>query len=95
MSQTTTIYVVVNVSYDYYRFQENVGAALDIETARNIAKAFRDKPKQIGKSLHYFNRNLEIVEDHDESWGQFRDRERNHIFIETHTQHFPTHAVAS
>jgi hypothetical protein len=31
------IFVIVEVTYDHYRFQENRGAATDIETARAIA----------------------------------------------------------
>lgn len=32
------IYVIVYVSYDHYRFQENMGATTEMEDARSIAK---------------------------------------------------------
>jgi len=83
MSQTTTIYVVVDVSYDYWRFQKNIGAALDIETARNIANAFREKPKRVLNSEYYPNQELEIIEDQGQSWGPLHENQSHHIFIET------------
>jgi hypothetical protein len=84
MSTPTQIYVVVFVSYDYYRFQENVGATLDIESARKIAEDLRESPRHIGNSEYYPYRDLQVIEDPALSFGQSSD-ERNHFFIETHT----------
>jgi hypothetical protein len=83
-SPKLTIYVVVEVSFDYYRFQENVGVALDIESARKIAEAYREKPRRVGNSLHYFNRGVEIVEDRELSYGQLQENEHRHLFIEAY-----------
>lgn len=69
-----TIFVIVEVTYDYYRFQENRGAATDIETARAIAaeqaviRGYRDEA-------------LPVIEESVESSGCDYS-ERAHIWIE-------------
>jgi hypothetical protein len=64
------IYVIVNVSYDYHRFQDNIGAATSLESARKIAQ---DYASQEG--------NIPIVEDAKASlnMGGFETR---HIWIQ-------------
>jgi len=65
------IYVVVHVSYDYYRFQENLGAAAAIKDARRIAK----------EQVSSLKMNLPVIESEDESRKQ-DNAEGQHIWIE-------------
>lgn len=68
----TGIFVVVLVSYDYHRFQENLGAATSLSQAREIAAENSNHPVR-GK--------LPIIEDPDESIALGED-ETIHIWIE-------------
>ena len=68
------IFVIVEVTYDYYRFQENRGAATDIETARDIAAREAEKLKRGGEPLP-------ILESAGES-GNMDSPETCHIWIE-------------
>lgn len=68
-ASSATIFVVVDVTYDYYRFQANVGATTDLEQARKIA-------------AHYAQRDsLPIIEDGEVS-KSMDDPESPHLWIE-------------
>ena len=68
----SAIYVIVDVSYDYYRFQENVGAATDLNEARRAAEAY---------VKNTWPHNLPIVEDAQQS-KSMDDSEAGHVWIE-------------
>jgi hypothetical protein len=81
MEKTTTeaaetVFVVVVVHYDHYRFQENVGATADVEMARSIAS------KEAVKNMTRGSREpLSVIEDEVESAAQ--DQQKNdHIWIQ-------------
>jgi len=65
------IYVVVDVSYDYYRFQDNVFATTDIEQARRFAA---DYSKGVGI-------NMPVIESEDIS-KSLTNSEARHVWIE-------------
>ncbi len=71
------IYVIVYVSYDYYRFQENLFATTDLEAAREFAK---DQAVRIANQQH--ESLLPLTEDKAES-ENFDTTERRHIYIES------------
>lgn len=68
-----TIFVIVKVSYDYYRFQENLGATASLEEARLIASTNASRPN----SKH----SLRVVECRLES-EEMDTPEICHILIE-------------
>lgn len=62
------IYVIVDVTYDWYRFQDNLGATPNLKRARKIAaEAAKGRP---------------VVEDVRESQNM-DEPETKHILIET------------
>jgi hypothetical protein len=77
-NQSAAIFVVVYVSYSYYRYQENVGAASDFESAKVIAQ--RESVDK-GSRTHA----LPIVESYEES-AALDSLETGHIWIEVFSQ---------
>lgn len=71
------IYVVVLVTYDYYRFQENLGASMSPSKARNLCRAF----KQGKTHLYGGNPEMVVVESMEES-DAFNDPETPHLWIQ-------------
>ena len=68
--KSNTSYVLVHVTYDYYRFQHNLGCALTIGDARKLAAKASAK---LG---------IPVVEDIKLSPPMENDGGRAHIFIE-------------
>ena len=57
------IYVIINVSYDYYRFQNNVGVARTYEEAMAVVSSL-DLKLKITSSLKESNALRENEEEH-------------------------------
>lgn len=70
---TSSIFVIVKVTYDYYRFQDNLGAATDIDDARRLAAEFANK---LG---------VMVIEDKQQSEDMLKS-EVHHILIEEFPQ---------
>ena len=47
----TKIYVVVEVTYDYFRFQENVFATTDLAKVEEFLAAYKKKEENIDETL--------------------------------------------
>ena len=73
----SAIFVIVLVSYDYYRFQDNLGATASLETAREIAAR---EAKERG---YVFD--LPVIEDAGKS-QDMDSPETRHIWIESFPQ---------
>ena len=71
------IFVIVLVSYDFYRFQYNLGATASLETAREIAAMESGKGEYGG--------DLPIIEDAVQSQAMDAP-ETSHIWIESFPQ---------
>jgi hypothetical protein len=74
----SAIFVIVHVSYDYFRFQDNLGAAADFETAKAIAERESVERGSRGDALP-------IIEIADESFAM-DSPETRHIWIEVFSQ---------
>jgi hypothetical protein len=74
------IYVVVNVTYDYYRFQTNLGAFTDLQQACDYAMKYA-KSKQLTTANGFTYPLLQITKDPLESEA-FDEMEENHIWIQ-------------
>lgn len=72
-----SIFVVVLVNYDYYRFQDNLGASTSIEKAREIAA---QKAKEYG-----YDGDLPVIEDAEKS-SDMDSSETGHVWIEIFLQ---------
>jgi hypothetical protein len=70
ISANQKIFVIVNVFYDWHRFEDNRGAALSINLAREIA----------AKEAREYN--LPVIEDAKQS----SDMDANHIWIQVFPQ---------
>jgi len=70
------IFVVVFVNYDWYRFQENIGAATDIEVARKLANDYVEGYVDLT--------DLPVIEGDLES-SNLDDSETPHIWIQKMT----------
>lgn len=70
------VYVVVSVSYDYYRFQENFYASTDIEQARAYAGELSEK-----QTYSFGEHNIPIIEDEEKSYS-LDEQETRHVWIE-------------
>lgn len=66
------IYVIVLVTYDYYRFQENLGASTSLKKARAMAN---NQAKE--------RDGIPVIEDAEKSQAM-RHNEEHHIWIEKH-----------
>lgn len=75
---SAAIFVVVYVSYSYYRYHENVGAAVDFESAKAIAQRESVEKGSRGHALP-------IVESYTES-AALDSLETGHIWIEVFSQ---------
>jgi hypothetical protein len=82
----TMIYIVVNVTYDYYRFQRNLGAFTNLQKACDCAMEFA-KSKQLTTLTGWESADgftyplLQITKDQLESEA-FNEMEENHIWIQ-------------
>lgn len=72
-----SIFVIVWVDYDYYRFQDNLAATTDLEEARAIAA-------EKAESLRFVDV-LPVIESAAES-SSMDARETSHIWIESFPQ---------
>lgn len=75
----SSLFVIVHVTYDYYRYQFNIGASTDIDTARKIAINYKKEKEYDGEPP------LPIIEDKDKS-SDMDSPETNHIWIEVFPQ---------
>ena len=69
-------YVVVEVTYDWYRFQENLGVANSWLYAMDICNKYRDKADEIWNVYEY--------EEYDEIYQSLDNHETQHLRIEKH-----------
>jgi len=72
------IYVIVSVTYDYYRFQENIGATTDFSEAKRIAEEYAKKA-EIG----------DVITDAEHS-RNMGEKEARHVWIEEFHPPFKT-----
>ncbi len=77
----STIYVIIKVRFDYYRFQENVGATTSPIIAKQIADQAWDEWFLGGKGGKRRGKRI-IVTDRKAS-DAMREKETAHILIET------------
>jgi hypothetical protein len=77
LSACSAVFVVVMVSYDYYRFQDNLGATTDLDAARAIAARESESRGYDGP--------LPIIEDAVQS-SNMDSPETRHIWIEVFLQ---------
>lgn len=70
------VFVIIHVTYDWHRFQNNRAAALTLKSAQDLAEQYRAK-------LHQRDHDMPIVAMSEES-AAFDLPETEHIYIETH-----------
>ena len=70
----SAIYVIVRVTYDYFRYQDNEGASADLDEARKIARAAAVRCARDDDPWR-------VIESEEES-RSLDDAETAHIWIE-------------
>jgi hypothetical protein len=70
------VFVIIHVTYDWYRFQNNRAVALTMKSAQDQAEHYRAK-------RHPRDHDMPIVATREES-ASFDQPETEHIYIETH-----------